>query len=489
MLQGEPLNAAARSFDGIRVSHIDSTVLATIINKKVESMDKIKAFNFDLKKDDSAVNKALAVSFKQALEGNHRRHFILECKKSSPSLGDFCPDFNLDKIVNCYNERADAISVLTEEYFFKGSYAYLSKVRKLSNLPILCKDFIICKEQIEIAKKIGANAVLLMLSILTHDKYLELYNYAKTLDLDVLTEVSDIDEAQFAIAHSIDIIGINNRDLKTLKIDLNNAKRLAALFTPDTIVISESGIKNHRDIVNMLPLKNFLIGSALCVEPEIEKKANELLYGFNKLCGLKNRKGVQIAIDNKFSLAGLIFVSKSPRCVNFEEAKALALDPTLSSRIDFCAVFLNEALNNVINIVLELKLKYVQLHGQENIEYIKALKKAVPGLKIIKAVSINDKLEDCDLIHIKEYYSVADLILFDSKNPGSGKEFDKDLIPQFVDKSKTLLSGGIGPDNICKNVSLNFLGVDCNSCLEKAPGDKDPILVNDLFKRINCIEE
>lgn len=486
MLQAQKLSAAALKFAGLNIESLDNTVLATIINKKVENIAAIKEYNNSLKGEVCKERNARA--FKHALEGN-KRHFILECKKSSPSLGDFCPDFNLEKIVACYNDRADAISVLTEEFFFKGSFEYLKKVRKLTEKPILLKDFIIVKEQIEIAKKLGADAVLLMLSVLTFDKFLELYNFARKLNLDVLTEVSDEDEAKFAVSHHIDIIGINNRNLRTLTIDLNNAKKLYPLFPKDTVVISESGIKSHRDIVNMLPLKNFLIGSSLCSEIDIELKANSLLYGFNKLCGLTDKAGVETAINNRFSLAGLIFVPQSPRCINLEQAAKLALDPIYKGKINFCGVFRDADIRTVIEIVAKLCLKFVQLHGKESPDYIKTLHEKCPKLTIIKALGISESLSHEDLLLFKEYADNADLLLLDSKNPGSGKEFDKSLIPAFINKDKTIISGGIGPSNIASILTLNFCGIDCNSCLESAPGKKDPQLTRKLFDRINEIKE
>ena len=486
MLQAQKLSAAALKYDGLNIESLDNTVLAAIINKKVENIAAIKEYNASL--SDNTCVKRKPHEFKRAFEGN-RRHFILECKKSSPSLGDFCPDFNLEKIVSCYNDRADAISVLTEEFFFKGSFEYLKQVRKLTEKPLLCKDFIIAKEQIEIAQKIGSDAVLLMLSVLTFDKFLELYEFAKTLNLDVLTEVSNEVEAKFAIEHHIDIVGINNRDLRTLKIDLSNAKKLYPLFPDNTVVISESGIKTHRDIVNMLPLKNFLIGSALCSEIDIDIKANTLLYGFNKLCGLTDKEGIETAINNKFSLAGLIFAEKSPRCINLEQAAKLALNPIYKSKINFCGVFKDAEINSVIEIASKLCLKFVQLHGKESPDYIKTLHEKCPQLTIIKALGMNESLSHEDLVLFKEYAATADYLLLDSKNPGSGKEFDKSLIPDFINKDKTIISGGIGPSNIASILTLNFCGVDCNSCLESAPGKKDPVLVRELFNRINEIKE
>ena len=143
----------------------------------------------------------------------------------------------------------------------------------------------------------------------------------------------------------------------------------------------------------------------------------------------------------------------------------------------------------MVEIVTKLCLKFVQLHGKESPEYIKTLHEKCPKLTIIKALGMSESLNNEDYLLFKEYAAKADLLLLDSKNPGSGKEFDKSLIPDFINKDKTIISGGIGPSNIASILTLNFCGIDCNSCLESAPGKKDPELTRKLFDRINEIKE
>lgn len=190
MLHTEPLTAQAKSYLGLNHEGLEGTVLATIINKKVLDVKEIV-----LKGQRTAPLRSLS----KALENKGGRNFILECKQSSPTLGDFCKDFDLDKLISCYEKRASAISVLCEKHFFKGSLDYLKYVKEHCSLPVICKDFIICKEQIDEAYIAGADAVLLMLSVLTRAKFEELFNYAHSLNLDVLTEVDDKDDAMYAI--------------------------------------------------------------------------------------------------------------------------------------------------------------------------------------------------------------------------------------------------------------------------------------------------
>lgn len=317
MLHSEKLNAKAKAFLGLNHQALENTVLATIINKKVYDVESLN--------NDSLKRTLPHASLKDAL-CKSGRSFILECKQSSPTLGDFCSDFNLDKLLSAYNRYGSAISVLCEEHFFKGSFTYLNYVKAHTHLPVICKDFIICKEQITKAYNSGADAILLMLSVVDKHLFKELYDYAISLSLDVLCEVENEEEALYAKELHLPIVGINNRNLKTLKINLNKAKTLAKLFDKDTIIVSESGIKTHQDIVSLSPISNFLIGSSLTIEKDVEFKAITLLYGLNKICGLKTPEAIEACIANHAAIGGLIFAPKSPRFINMHDAEKLIAD-------------------------------------------------------------------------------------------------------------------------------------------------------------------
>ncbi len=478
MLHSEQLTARTLSFKGLCHAHIDGTVLATIINHKLETMPE-GFYTQDLAPNRPA--RLQLCSLTAALSGPGH-HYILECKKSSPSLGDFCPDFDLDKILDCYRQHASAISVLTEQNFFKGDLAYLSYGIELVDIPVICKDFILGKNEITRAYNAGADAVLLMLSILEQDYLLELYRYAVSLGLDVLCEVSTPEEAEFARVHGIKITGINNRDLRNLKIDLSNAVRLNQLLHDDAIVVSESGIKSHCDIAALEPIKCFLIGSSLCEDPAvINHKAKALLYGFNKVCGITSPEVVPALLESKVSLAGLIFAEKSPRFVTKERALEI-IAAAAGSDLSFVGVFLNHSLEEITAMARALKLRYVQLHGSESPDFVRELKAALPGVKVIKVFSVKDAE---DFAAIPAYDEVCDYFLLDNKLPGSGESFDWGAIPAALNKRKTLLSGGIGPGNISEALRQGFVGVDLNSRLEKSKGVKDPELIRDIFRIIN----
>lgn len=190
---------------------------------------------------------------------------IGEFKQASPSHGIMNSQVNLEDRIRMYNASVDAISVLTEEDYFKGSKDYLVKIREMTALPILRKDFIIDEYQVYEAKVIGADAILLIAAILSDAEFLKLYRLAGQLGLDVLCEVHDRAEMQRMLEFGVRIIGINNRNLKTFEVSLDTTKELAKMVPQGTILVSESGITKDED-VRVLKESNvhaFLIGTAL----------------------------------------------------------------------------------------------------------------------------------------------------------------------------------------------------------------------------------
>ena len=191
---------------------------------------------------------------------------IAEIKKASPSAGVIKEDFDPTKIAMEYESfGASALSILTEEDFFMGSVEYLKKVKKITSLPILRKDFMIDEYQIYESKLIGADCILLIASILTDQEIDNFINIAKKLELDYLIEVHDENELK-RVEHFEDaLIGVNNRNLETFEVDLNNSVRLRNTFKQKNIFIAESGIKSKEDMnyLKMNNIKVFLIGESL----------------------------------------------------------------------------------------------------------------------------------------------------------------------------------------------------------------------------------
>ena len=197
---------------------------------------------------------------------NKDEAIIAEIKKASPSAGVISEDFDpIKKAIEYEAFGASALSILTEEDFFMGSVSYLKDVKKITNLPILRKDFMIDEYQIYESKLIGADCILLIASILSDQQIKNFINISQQLELDYLIEVHDENELR-RVEHFEDaLIGVNNRNLKTFEVDLDNSVRLRNAFKQKNIFIAESGIKSREDI-NYLKLNNinvFLIGESL----------------------------------------------------------------------------------------------------------------------------------------------------------------------------------------------------------------------------------
>ena len=197
---------------------------------------------------------------------NKDEAIIAEIKKASPSAGVIDEDFNpVKKALEYEAFGASALSILTEENFFMGSVDYLKKVKAITSLPILRKDFMIDEYQVYESKLIGADCILLIASILSDQQIEDFIYIAKKLDLDYLIEVHDENELK-RVEHFDDaLIGVNNRNLRTFEVDLNNSVRLRNLFKQKNIFIAESGIKTREDMnyLKQNNIKVFLIGESL----------------------------------------------------------------------------------------------------------------------------------------------------------------------------------------------------------------------------------
>ena len=204
-------------------------------------------------------------SFKASLLDKEEA-IIAEIKKASPSAGIISENFDpISKAKEFEEKGAAALSILTEEDYFLGSIQYLKDVKSISNLPILRKDFIIDEYQIYESRLVGADCILLIASVLNDEMLKKFTELADSLELDYIIEVHDMDELSRIKKFSKAIIGVNNRDLKTFNVDINNSINLRKNFHRDNIFVSESGIKSKKDI-EMLKENNinvFLIGESM----------------------------------------------------------------------------------------------------------------------------------------------------------------------------------------------------------------------------------
>lgn len=229
-----------------------------------------------------ALSEPPALDFAAALRGDKIR-IIAEIKQASPSRGLICKDFNPVDIARLYADNgAAAISVLTEPKYFQGSLEYLKDIRNAlvgNPIPLLRKDFIFDPYQVYEARTYGADCLLLIVAMLTPEKLMELLHVSRQLGMMNLVEVHNEMELAVAVNSKVKIIGINNRDLNTFKVDLNTTPRLRSLIPPDHIVVSESGIKTREDMDKLREweVDAALIGEALMSAPDIPAKMREML--------------------------------------------------------------------------------------------------------------------------------------------------------------------------------------------------------------------
>ena len=250
---------------------MSENILQNIIQKKIEKVDKLKK-TLNLRTLDELIDKNNSyINFKEKIENNlknNKTSIIAEIKKASPSAGIIIDNYNPVDIAQIYlDNKATCLSVLTEEDYFLGNLIHISKIKDKINLPVLCKDFFIDKFQIPLAKRYGADALLIILAGVTDDLASELYDEALKYNMSVIVEVHTVDEAKKALNFKDALIGINNRNLKTLKTDLNTTYDIHdVLINHRGPLISESGIKTKEELLALKDktnIKTFLIGESL----------------------------------------------------------------------------------------------------------------------------------------------------------------------------------------------------------------------------------
>jgi len=226
----------------------------------------------DVKSLNEIINKNNSfIDFKNKIQNNlidNKSSIIAEIKKASPSAGVIIDDYNPVEIAKIYQDnKVTCLSVLTEEDFFLGNLIHISKIKDKINLPILCKDFFIDKFQVPLAKSYGADAILIILAGVSDDLANEIYEEALKFNMSIIVEVHTIEEAKKALNFKEALIGINNRNLKTLKTDINTTYDIHnVLVNHQGPLISESGIKTKEellDLKNKTSINTFLIGESL----------------------------------------------------------------------------------------------------------------------------------------------------------------------------------------------------------------------------------
>ena len=250
---------------------MSENTLDKIIKKKIEKIDLLKkSISVKLLYEQIEENKSF-IDFKKKIQNNinnKKISIIEEIKKASPSAGIIIKEYNPLEIAEIYYKKnVTCLSILTEEDFFLGNLIHVNKVKEKINLPILCKDFFIDKFQVPLAKSYGADAILIILAGVSDDLAFELYEEALKFNMSIIVEVHTVEEAKRALNFKETLIGINNRNLKTLKTDINTTYDIHdILINHSGPLISESGIKTKEELLEISKntnIKTFLIGESL----------------------------------------------------------------------------------------------------------------------------------------------------------------------------------------------------------------------------------
>nr|WP_275658938.1 bifunctional indole-3-glycerol-phosphate synthase TrpC/phosphoribosylanthranilate isomerase TrpF [Shewanella sp. Isolate11] len=477
---------------GVRVSSSaeQSNVLTKIVDTKAAHIDALKQRFPEATLQPKTSDRSLFDALKAPNAG-----FIFECKKASPSKGLIRQDFDVEAIADVYLNYAAAISVLTDEQFFQGDMDYIPKVRARVTQPILCKDFFVEPYQVRLAAHQGADAILLMLSVLDDQQYRLLAQEAQKYQLDMLTEVSNEAELKRAIDLDAAIIGINNRNLRDLSTDLATTEALAPQIPSDRVVISESGIYNQSQVRRLSPLVDgFLVGSSLMAEADLDLACRTLTLGHNKVCGLTRVEDANAVAAAGAIYAGLIFAEKSPRYIRPERAQQLVSIQRQSGKaLNFVGVFVNQEIADIVELAKNLSLFAVQLHGDETEYEIDQLRQALQAAgcqtEIWKAIAVDVDAPSRDTLTLANLKlpNNIDRILFDSKSTneqgvqfgGTGTCFNwQQPLPN---KQAAMLAGGLNPQNALEAANQGFYGLDFNSGVESAAGIKDSQKLQQVF--------
>jgi indole-3-glycerol phosphate synthase/phosphoribosylanthranilate isomerase len=403
--------------------------------------------------------------------------FICEVKRASPSNGDLMKDVDAKAQALLYKGAADAISVVTDGPFFKGSLDDLAQVRAVYDGPILAKDFMIDVRQVTEARMHGADAILVMMSVLTKQEARPIIAEATRLGMDVLVEVHDEEELEDALHLNATLIGINNRNLKTFGVNLGVTERLASRVPADRILVSESGISDRSDVERLAShVDAFLVGTALMRAERPALRARGLAFGRVKVCGLTTIEDAITAADAGASYAGFVFVAESPRAVTISAAEPIAA--TMRERgILTAGVFRDMRPVEIAKIATSIGLNVIQLHGSEDEASIKRLRDLLSADTEIWAASPVGR-------DVPPPRDGADRTLYDSLvhgcSGGTGRAFDWGKLDRRLLKS-AVLAGGLNQSNARKAVRTDAWALDVGSGVERCPGRKDRARLTQFF--------
>ncbi len=437
-------------------------------------------------------------------------HLIAEVKRRSPSAGAIAADADPVALARAYESGgASAISVLCEPHWFGGSVADLRAVRRAVTLPILAKEFVVDERQLPVLRSAGADLILLIASILPGKKLGRFVELARELGLEPLVEAHDEREVAAALATDARLIGLNNRNLGTLKVDPELCLRLRSLVPDDRLVVGESGVGEPRTLVGWraVGLDAALVGEALMrsadpaaaarafvnagsVPPDVAAEARQPLV---KICGVTDQDGILAAIRAGADAIGLNLVPGTPRALTLAEASwlaGLARDASpAGKRPRIVTVFADATVETMEAAIAAIGPDAVQLSGDESVSVIRELSR--PAWKTVHlpaadAAGVAAGPEYADVVAKeaagagREYLAAgAERILLDTAGGpfagGTGRQVAREIAAAVAREIPILLAGGLDAANVAEAVlAVPAIGVDVASGVEIHPAKASP---------------
>ncbi len=392
---------------------------------------------------------------------------IAEVKASSPSAGVIVSNPDVAGIAAEYARGgAAAISIVAEPDFFGGSTDWLGEASRASGLPVLMKHFVVDPRQALDGIAAGADAVLLLASLLPTERLRSLITTIELLGRDALVEVHDAAELESALAAGATLVGINNRDLRTFEVDLSTAETLARKVPDHVVRVAESGIRSAADAARMKSagFDGVLVGEHLLRQRDRAAAVRTLLGApAVKICGITSAEDAAGAIEAGAGFIGLVFARLSPRGVTPRAAEEIVRAARAASpRTRLVGVFRDQRLAEVRSIAEQLDLDLVQLHGSEPASHI-----GRTGRPTIRAVAMPADAQR--LIAAKS----ASWTLLDAPRPGGGESFDWSLVAAGPRPRRMFLAGGLTPETVREAIArVRPDAVDVSTGVEERPGKK-----------------
>ncbi|GAU77228.1 anthranilate phosphoribosyltransferase [Fusibacter sp. 3D3] len=404
---------------------------------------------------------------------------IGEIKRGSPSKGKFTEALDIESVIKHYEAlNVIGISVLADQKYFYANEEDVYNVSRLTDKPILYKEFIVSEKQIQMAKQKGASLILLIARMLPVEQLEYLTQYAHEHDLEVLMEIHQADEFEKVSGIDFDILGINNRDLQTFKTDIDvsvnlyNTLGLASYSKP---IVSESGITSldEMDYLIKIGFHGVLMGEHLI---------RSVTQTGIKICGVKSVEEAHFVAQSGAHYIGLVF-AESKRQVAIQSAYEI-VNAIKETGIKTVAVFKDQTVAEINKVIETIPFDMIQIHGP--FDDYEALNRPV---QIIKAFSYKEILEAITAYHMLSSHPKVDYYLMDAMVPGSGKTFDWEILKQIKSSKPLIIAGGLTSDNVAELIrGYHPFAVDVSSGVEQE-GKKNKALMHSFVKQCYSADE